>query len=83
MSGSEGGGGLSPRVPLGLSLEQARKLGRGNVIHQLQQNYYVLIADVTQLTTDLREVLTHLREDPSGGGRRRTPLSPRTEPLSV
>ena len=64
MSGLDGGGGPNPQVPLGLSLEQARELGRGNTIHQLQQNYQVLTAEVAQLTTDLREVLTHLREDP-------------------
>ena len=83
MSGSEGNGNPNPRIPLGLSLEQARVLGRGNAIHQLQQNYQALSAEVTQLTTDLREVLNHLREDPGGGGRRRSPLSPRTDPHSV
>jgi len=36
MSGSEGGGGPNPRAPLGLSLEQARELGRGHAIQQLQ-----------------------------------------------
>ena len=69
MSGSEGGGVPSPRVPLGLSLEQARELERGHVIQQLQQNYQTLSTEVTQLATELREVLNHLREDP-GGGRR-------------
>jgi len=78
MSGSEGGGDPNPRIPLGLNLEQARELGRGNAIHQLQQNYQVLLAEVNQITTDLREVLAHLREDP-GGGRRRTPFTPRDE----
>jgi len=68
MSGSEGNGNPNPRIPLGLSLEQARELGRGNAIHQLQQNYQAFSAEVTQLTTDLREVLNHLREDPGGGG---------------
>ena len=81
MSGSEGGGGPNPRIPLGLSLEQARELGRENAIHQLQRNYQVLAAKVAQLTTDLRQVLTHLRDN-LGGGKRRTPLSPRNEPLS-
>jgi len=81
MSGSEGGGGPNPRVPLGLSLEQARELGRENAIHQLQQNYQVLSAEVRQLTSDLGEVLHHLREDLGRGGRRRTPLSPRAEPI--
>jgi len=61
-----------------LNLEQARELGRGNAIHQLQQNYQALSAEVNQITTDLREVLAHLREDP-GGGRRRTPSTPRNE----
>jgi len=42
MSGSKGGGIPNPRIPLGLNLEQARELGRGNAIHQLQQNYQVL-----------------------------------------
>jgi len=61
-----------------LNLEQARELGRGNAIHQLQQNYQALSVEVNQITTDLREVLAHLREDP-GGGRRRTPSTPRNE----
>ena len=68
---------------MGLSLEQARELGRGNAIHQLQQNYQALSAEVTQLSTDIREVLNHLREDPGGGGRGRSPLTPRVEPHSV
>jgi len=42
-----------------------------------------LSTEVTQLATELREVLTHLREDPGGGGRRRTPLTPRTDPHSA
>ena len=71
----------NPRVPLGLSLEEARELVRGNAIHQLLQNYQVLSIAVTQLATNLRDVLTHLREDP-GGGRRRTPLALWHEPLS-
>jgi len=78
MSGSEGNGGPNPGVPLGLSLKQARELGRGNAIHQLQQNYQALSAEVIQLTTGLREVLNHLKEDPSGGNGRRFPLSPKT-----
>jgi len=41
-----------------------------------------LSTEVTQLATELREVLTHLREDPGGGNRRRTPLTPRTDPHS-
>jgi len=56
MSRSEGGGGPNPRVPLGLSLEQARELGRGHAIQQLQQNYQALSTEVTQLATELREV---------------------------
>jgi len=83
MSGSEGSGAPNPRVPLGLSLEQAKELGRGHVIQQLQQNYQSLSTEVTQLATELREVLNHLREDPGGGGRRRTPLTPRTDPHSA
>jgi len=81
MFGSENGGVPNPRVPLGLSLEQAKELGSGTAIHQLQQNYQALSIKVTQLAIDLREVLTYLREDPRGG-RRRTPLAPRDEPLS-
>ena len=81
MSDSKNGGVLNPRVPLGLSLEQARELGRDNAIHQLQQNYQVLSTEVTKLATNLREVLTHLREGP-GEGRRRTPLAQRDESLS-
>jgi len=72
MSESEGGEGPKPRIPSGLSLEQARELGRGNSIHQLQQNYQALSQEVTNMSTELREVLAHLRRDP-GGGRGRTP----------
>ena len=70
MSRSEGSGVLNPRVPVGLDLEQARELGRGNAIHQLQQNYHALSNEVAQMLTDLREVLAHLRNDPGGGLRR-------------
>jgi len=72
MSGSEGGGGPNPRIPSGLSLEQARELRRGNAIHQLQQNYQALSQEVTNMSTELREVLAHLRGGP-GGGLGRTP----------
>ena len=72
MSGSEGGGGPNPRIPSGLSLEQARELRRGNAIHQLQQNYKALSQEVTNMSTELIEVLPHLRGDP-GGGLGRTP----------
>ena len=71
--------GPSLRLPSGLSLEQARELGRGNVIHQLQQNYQTLSNEVAQITVDLRQVLTHLREDP-GGGHRRAQTPPIDEP---
>ena len=83
MSGSEGNGGPNPRVPLGLSLEQTRELGKGNAIHQLQQNYQALSAEVTQLTTGLKQVLNHLKEDPGGGNGRRSPLFPQTDLHSV
>jgi len=59
-------------------LEQACELGRGNAIHQLQQNYQTS-NEVAQISTSLRKVLSHLRDDPSGG-RRRTYASPRCEP---
>jgi len=78
MSGSEGGGVPNPQIPLGLNLEQAKELGRGNSIHQLEQNYQALSTEMNQITTDLREVLAHLREDRGGGGRR-TPSTPRGE----
>ena len=67
---SEGSGVSNLRVPLGLNLEQAHELGRGNAIHQLQQNYHALSNEVGQMSTDLREVLAHLRNDPGGGVRR-------------
>jgi len=63
---------------LGLSLEHARELGRDNVIHQLQQNYKALSAEVTQMSNELREVLTHLRGD-LGGGERRDCATPRRD----
>jgi len=47
VSGSKGSGVQNPRIPLGLNLEQARELGRGNAIHQLQENYQALSARVT------------------------------------
>ena len=67
MSVSEGSGVPNPPIPLGLNLEQAREIGRGNVIHQLQQNYQALFAEVTQMSNELREVLAHLRSDPGVG----------------
>jgi len=81
MSGLEGSGVPNPRIPLGLNLEQARELRRGNAIHQLQQNYQALSAEVTQMPTELREVLAHLRNDP-GGGMRRTRVPRRDDPSS-
>ena len=78
MSGSKGSGVSNPWILFCLNLEQARELGRGNAIHQLQQNYQALSAEVTQMSTGLREILAHLRED-LGGGRRRAPITPRDE----
>ena len=75
MSDSEGSGIPNPRIPLGLNLEQARELGRGNAIHQLQQNYHGLSHKVAQISTNLIEILAYLREDP-GGDRRRTSATP-------
>jgi len=81
MSGSDGSEAPNPRIPLGLNLEQARELGRGNAIHQLQQNYQALSNEVAQMSTNLREILAHLRED-SGGGHRRTATAPRDDSFS-
>jgi len=39
MSEQEESGSSSLRIPLELNLEQARELGRGNTIRQLQRNY--------------------------------------------
>jgi len=39
MSGQDESGDFSPRIPQGLNLEQARELGKGNAIYQLQRNY--------------------------------------------
>jgi len=81
MFGSEGSGVANPQNPLGLNLEQAMELGKGNAIHQLQQNYQALSAEVTQMSNELREVLAHLKSDPGGHVRRnRVPL--RGDPLS-
>ena len=81
MFGSKRTGILNPRIPFGLNLEQARELGKGNTIHQLQQNYQALSAEVTQISNDLREVLAHLRPD-LGGGMSRNCAPPRGEPPS-
>jgi len=54
MSGSEGSGAPNPRILLGLNLDQARELGRGNAIHQLQQNYQALSNEVAQMSTNLK-----------------------------
>jgi len=70
MSGSEGSEVPNPWIPLGLNLEQTRELGRGNAIHQLQQNYQALSVEVTQMSTELKDILAHLRNDPGGGMRR-------------
>jgi len=70
MFGSEGSGIPDLRVPLGLNLKQAHEPRRGNAIHQLQQNYHALSNEVAHISTDLREVLAHLREDLGGGPRR-------------
>ena len=68
MFGSDGVGAPYPRVPLGLNLEQARELDRGNALYQLQQSYQTLSREVTHVSTGLREVLAHLR-----GGHERAP----------
>jgi len=81
MSGSENVGVPNPRVPLGLGLEQARELGKGNAIHQLQQNYQALSTEVAQLATDLQEILTHLEKTREEDGEK-LPWPPRDEPLS-
>ena len=70
-----------PWIPLGLNRKQARELKRGNVIHQIQQNYQTLLVEVSQMSTELREVLAHLRNDP-GGGMRRSRVPQREEPSS-
>jgi len=69
MSGSEDSRTPSQQVPLGLNLEQARELGRGNAIHQLQRNYQTLSQEVSNLSTQLGEVLAHLRGNPIRGRR--------------
>ena len=79
MSGSEGCGVPNPQIPLGLNLKEARELWRGNAIHQLQQNYQALSAEVTKMSTELREVLVYIRND-LGGGMRRTRVLQRDEP---
>ena len=70
MSGHDESGNPPPRIPLGLNLEQACELGRGNAIHQLHENYQTLLNEVAQTSTSLWEVLTHLRHYLRGGGRR-------------
>jgi len=57
---------------LGLDLEQARELGRGHALYELQQNLQSLTAEVAQVSTDLRKILAHLREG-SGNDGRKTP----------
>lgn len=56
-------------MPRGLSLEEARELGRGNAILQLQK-------DVQAITTSLVYILARFRDDP-GGPRRRERGKPR------
>jgi hypothetical protein len=55
---------------LGLGHKQAREFGLGDDLYQLQQSYETLSQKVTHMSTDLREVLAHLR-----GGRERAPKS--------
>ena len=78
MSGSMRSGLPSPRISLGLDLEQARELGRGHALCELQQNFQSLTAEVAQVSTDLRKALAHLREGPGRNGRK----TPRGKTLS-
>jgi len=59
-----------PRIPYRLNLEHTRKLGRGNAIHQLQQDYDALATEISHMTTILDKVLVRLRDEPGGGGGR-------------
>ena len=81
MSDLEGSGTPNPRIPLGLNLEQAREVGKGSAVHQLQQNFQALSNEGAKMSIDLREILAHLREDP-GGGRRRALATPRDDSSS-
>jgi len=71
MSGSSGYGVPNPRISLGLDLEQAKELGRGHALHKLQLNFQSLSAEVPQVSTDLREVMAHLREGLGRDGKTR------------
>ena len=63
---------------MGLNIEQARKLERGHALHKLQLNFQSLLAEVGQVSTDLREVSAHLREGPARDGKK----TPRDKTLS-
>ena len=71
MAGRDEPEASQPRVPRGLTLEEARELGRGNTILQLQK-------EVQTLSSSLAEILAKFREDPGGGGGR-----PRVPPRDV
>ena len=74
MSTTEESDSSQPKVPKGLTLEEACEIGRKNAIQQLQSDVYSLSTETTNITTRLDEVLIRFTDD-LGERRRRNRIS--------